>query len=196
MLPKAKCMRADKDMLVNASTVYSPCGRYRYRMSLRWDEGLPLCAFVLPAASGARAIALGDHFDVDLDASSRFAVEFARERNFGGVEIVCAFARIVAEPSLVVSFSDPVGPANDEHIFAALQASMYVVAAWSGLARFKGRAGALLKLAEAAGVRLCCLGVSADGSPIPPIPRMDPRGELPTFVYPSLLTPEQMREQG
>ncbi len=64
------------------------------------------------------------------DPTIRRVVGFSRAWGFGSAEVVNLFALRAANPRLLVDSTDPVGPANDEAIAAAVSAADEVIAAW------------------------------------------------------------------
>jgi hypothetical protein len=132
-----------------ADALFSPCGLYRYRLSRRWDAGRPLAAFVMLNPSTADAI-------TD-DPTIRCCVRLAEREGFGGICVVNLFAYRTPDRTLLASVPDPVGPANDRHIRAAVRASAACILAWGGYLPDRDRANRVLALLKMAKTPLKCI---------------------------------------
>ena len=89
------------------TALFSPCGRFRYRLGRRWGAS-PTVAFVLLNPSTA-----DDERD---DPTVRRCVDFARRLGFGGLEVVNLYAYVATDPDDLRRAGHPVGPENDQHI--------------------------------------------------------------------------------
>ncbi len=139
--------------------VFDPDGAYRYRLWRTWDTALPAAAFILLNPSTADA----SHDDPTL----RRCLGFARAWGYGGVEIVNLFAWRATDPAALRCCRDPIGPANDAAILAAVAGAPLVVAAWGNGGRRHDRAAAVLSLLD--GVPLVCLGLTGADQPRHPL---------------------------
>lgn len=139
--------------------VFDPHGVYRYRLWRTWDTALPAAAFILLNPSTADA----SHDDPTL----RRCLGFARAWGYGGVEVVNLFAWAATDPAALRTCPDPIGPANDAAILAAVTGAPLVVAAWGNNGRLHDRAAAVLRLLD--GIALTCLGLTGAGQPRHPL---------------------------
>src|SRR5689334_18589152 len=102
--------------------LFDPTGRYRYRLWRQWDPAKPAVAFVMLNPSTADA--------TTDDPTIRRCFGFAQGWGFGRLEVVNLFALRATDPRELARHPDPVGPANDAHIAAALALTDQAVAAW------------------------------------------------------------------
>jgi hypothetical protein len=72
------------------TALFSPCGRFRYRLGRRWAEG-PTVALVLLNLSTA-----DDEVD---DPTIRRCIDFARRWGYGGLEVVNLYAHVATDPA-------------------------------------------------------------------------------------------------
>ena len=112
------------------SAVLDESGRYRYRLSRRWEEGDEL-VFVLLNPSTADA--------TEDDPTLRRCVGFARRMGFGGLVVVNLFALRATDPRSLATAADPVGPDNDAHILGACEAADRVLLGWGNHGLLHGR---------------------------------------------------------
>lgn len=151
------------------SAVFSPCGRFRYRLDR--DLGEPL--FVGNQANTTAAFVMLNPSTADAvqdDPTIRRCRWFAREKlRATRLIIVNLYAFRATDPEVLVREGFPIGPENDGHIFNALtDASAGVVVAWGKRAQPQ-RVEAFVALAYLAGRDLLCLRTNADGSPEHPL---------------------------
>ncbi|MEX2446608.1 MAG: DUF1643 domain-containing protein [Dehalococcoidia bacterium] len=140
-----------------ASASFSRDGRYRYSLRRSWDAG-PHVVWVM--LNPSRATAEED------DPTLRRCAGFSRRWGFGSLEVVNLFAAVATEPADLRRFEDPVGPANDRALRAALVGADLVVAAWgAGHGGLLGRAARVRRRLDGA----WCLGVTASGDPRHPL---------------------------
>ncbi len=90
---------------------FSPCGCYRYRLSLSWDDAAPRLLVVMLNPSTAD--------ETLLDPTATRCVLRARALGFGAVWIVNLFALRATDPRALRGADDPVGPGNDAAILGA-----------------------------------------------------------------------------
>jgi hypothetical protein len=105
----------------------SPCGTYRYLLGRRVGEGDRTALFMMLNPSTADA--------TEDDPTIRRCTGFARREGCGVLEVVNLFAYRATDPAELRTAPDPVGPANDHHIKAALGRVALVVVAWGALPR-------------------------------------------------------------
>ena len=107
---------------------FSPCKRYRYRLSREWNSDLPLCAWWMLNPSRANA--------VDNDLTIIKICGFAKRWGFGGVVAVNMFGLVSTDPKLLRVTSDPIGPKNATNLSRILQdypRMTRIVCAWGNL---------------------------------------------------------------
>lgn len=155
---------------VTGSAIFSPCGKYRYRLERRWGPGAPLCFVMLnPSKAGA---------DVD-DPTIRKCIGYARRLLYGGIVVVNLFAYISTDPNGMIleagiKGGDILGQDNDIHIVeSARDCGRAVVLGWGKIDRWwvKERiVDVLWLLHKIVGCEtLCCLKTNKDGSPTHPL---------------------------
>ena len=116
------CIRDRGRLILSKSTAtFSDCGRYRYLLKRRWDEGLN-CLFIGLNPSTATA-------DSD-DATIRKCVALTRTWGFSGMTMANLFAVRCRYPQVLSTHQDPVGPDNDRFLLPALKQAHTVVAMW------------------------------------------------------------------
>lgn len=149
------------DLFTKTSAEFSPCERYRYSLTRRWDNRLPGVCFVMLNPSTATA-------EKD-DPTIRRCVGFAKHWGYGGVAIVNLFALRSTDPAQLYVADDPIGPKNDEAILE-WTGCRDVVCAWGAHGAHLGRGAAVLSLIHrhTAGT-VMCLGVTQDGQPKHPL---------------------------
>lgn len=142
-----------------SNAVVSSCGRYRYELVRRWDDG-PLLEFIMlnPSTAGAAAD----------DPTIRRCVGFAKRWGYGALVVRNLFALRATNPQVLNCHSGglevAIGPDNADHL--SRSDAECTIAAW-------GAHAAALEW-FAAGHRidrphLFCLGTNAGGSPKHPL---------------------------
>jgi|SRR6266487_5021827 hypothetical protein len=145
----------------------SPCGTYRYLLGRR--VGAAQRGLLLVCLNPSTADASLD------DPTIRRAVGFTRREGCGVLEVVNLFAFRATDPAALRTARDPVGPANDRLIAAAVGRAAVVVVAWGVVHRqLAWRAGevaaAIRQQLPVLGHRgPFCLGTTANGSPRHPL---------------------------
>jgi hypothetical protein len=73
-----------------SSAVFSPCGRYRYRLVRRWDSALPLLCLVMlnPSKANGRRN----------DPIVRRCIGFASSWGYGGIVVRNLYALVSTDP--------------------------------------------------------------------------------------------------
>jgi hypothetical protein len=147
---------------VRKHATISECGKFRYRLWRKWGCGSPLL-FIMLNPSTADA-------NVD-DATIRRCMRFARDENFGELEVVNLFAFRATDPKDLRRAGYPVGPENDKHIADAVRDSAAVCLAWGSAVAGLERPAIVLKLLRDLGVsrRLMCLRITRGGYPQHPL---------------------------
>lgn len=138
--------------------LFSPCGRYRYRLE-RSGEGPPITFVMLnPATADAERD----------DPTIRRVRALARGFGRGRVTVVNLYALRTPDPRALRAHPDPVGPENDAHLAHAAAAGGDIVCAWGNHAD-PARADAVLALFAATGARVHHLGTTKSGAPRHPL---------------------------
>jgi hypothetical protein len=138
---------------------FSPCGRYRYKLSRVWADGDKL-AFVMLNPSTA---------DSELDDPTiRRCIRFSRDAGFGGLMVGNLFAWRATDPAQLRRVEAPIGPDNDSSLAEIMTASPVIICAWGGNA-FGGRDVEVLAMIRAAGKVPHCLKMTAGGQPAHPL---------------------------
>lgn len=141
-------------------------GRYRYWLTRRWNDDLPVMGFVMLNPSLA-----DDERD---DRTLRRCVDFAKREQCGSVQLVNLYAFRTPHPEELRNTGDPVGPENDKAQARFLVEVQRVVVGWgSGLRHLPVWRDALgLFMRQASLLHfgpLECLGCTRDGSPRHPL---------------------------
>lgn len=152
-----------QNLLMEAGAELSPCRRYRYTLTRRWDARLPNLLYVL--LNPSRGDELLD------DATITRCIERARRLGYGGMMIVNLFAWRAEQPIELRRIEDPVGPGNDAAILRAAQACDAVICGWGAHADAvqPGRARQVLLVLASLGLQPQALAVNKDGSPQHPL---------------------------
>lgn len=132
-----------------ADALFSRCGRYRYRLTRRWDQSKPLAAFVMLNPSTADAT-------ID-DPTIRCCIRLAKREGFGGIYVVNLFAFRTPDRTRLASVPDPVGPENDRHIHATVRSANACILAWGGYLTHPDRANRVLALLKNTTTPLKCI---------------------------------------
>ncbi|MBT3271062.1 DUF1643 domain-containing protein [Candidatus Poribacteria bacterium] len=146
-------------MTVGAA-VFDETGAYRYRLSRTRSDGAGVVTFVMLNPSTADA-------EVN-DPTIRRCIGFAWDWGHRDLIVVNLFAYRATAPRDLRLATDPVGPANDEHLLAAVCEADVVVAAWGVHGAMLGRDRDVMGLLEGR-ASLQCLGVTKAGHPRHPL---------------------------
>lgn len=147
-----------------ADAVLSSDGRYRYCLTRRWSPTGPTVRWIMINPSTADA-------DLD-DATVRRCVGFARRWGFAALVVHNLYALRATDPRELALADDPVGPDNDAHLCGEAGPRVEVdltVCAWGAHPAAAHRAGPVLALLAAAGVRPHALALTAAGAPRHPL---------------------------
>lgn len=144
----------------SGSAWFSQDRRYRYMLTRRWSDPHAWMTFLMLNPSTADAFAD--------DPTIRRCISFAKREGCGGLDVLNLFAWRATDPKALRECPDPVGPDND-HVIRGHARNSLVVAAWGANGTLRGRSREVAALLAAEGVRLKCLGVTADGSPRHPL---------------------------
>lgn len=141
---------------MHAAAAYSGCGRYRYALWRRWDDG-PQLLFVMLNPSTASETAN--------DPTIRRCIGFARDWGYAALAVANLFAWRTPSPARLRRARGPVGGENDAWITRLGTESALTVAAWGNLGRLHRRDETVCRLLHAPHV----LGLTAAGAPRHPL---------------------------
>lgn len=136
---------------------FSDDRRYRYRLWRGWGvEGGGFVAFVglNPSKADERSN----------DPTIRRCINFAKMWDFGGIQMLNAFAYISTDPYGMLNADDPVGPANDATLRACLKTVRKVIVCWGNHCPANRQTEVLQIIKEAKHVPYC-LGCNKNGTP-------------------------------
>lgn len=134
-------------------------GQYRYLLWRTWDAQKPRVAFIMLNPSTADG--------TEDDPTIRRCIGFAKDWNYGGIEVVNLFAYRATDPKALWDAVDPVGIENEEYLFVTARRAPLIIAAWGALGWYKGRDRQVMKLLGK--YDLHCLEVTRDGHPKHPL---------------------------
>lgn len=155
------------------SAVLSPDGLYRYRL----DRHLGQCDdLVLPNGRLCWIMLNPSTADAELDDPTiRRVRRFTVDNGYSDLAVVNLFAFRATDPSDLQLVDDPVGPANDAFVAAAVLASEAVVAAWGAANPFGCRQAMRWRIEDveyivgSLGRPMVCLGTTKVGHPRHPL---------------------------
>jgi hypothetical protein len=146
-----------------ASAQFSECGRYRYRLTRRWDDGPALMFIQLnPSTAGA---------DRD-DPTVRRDVGFAHGLGYSALTALNIYAGKATDPRDLAAMADPIGPDNDTHIDTAAAHHDLIVFAWRAHAdpdRARAVASRVWRICRHTGGSVACLGWTTNNQPKHPL---------------------------
>src|SRR4051812_41324552 len=88
---------------MNATAIFSRCGKYRYLLTRSWADG-PTATFIMlnPSTAGAE----------QNDPTIRKCIGFAQRLGFGGLQAINLFALRTPSPVILRKARRPIGPGN------------------------------------------------------------------------------------
>lgn len=143
---------------IGRDAVFSPCKRYRYRLTREWGPGDKV-GFLMLNPSTADC-------SVD-DPTIRRCIRFASSWGFDGIEVCNLFAWRATDPLQLRSVTDPVGPENDEYLHQLPSRVRIMVVAWGNFRHDQDRADQVLGRLPECDMR--CLGQNNNLSPRHPL---------------------------
>lgn len=114
-------LSARQTNFVKSTATFSDCGRYRYLLKRRWDEGHN-CLFI--GLNPSTATAESD------DATVRKCAALARTWGFSGMTMANLFAVRCRYPQILSTHQNPVGPENDRFLLPEIEQAHTLVAMW------------------------------------------------------------------
>lgn len=147
------------------SAILSECGKYRYRLERQALSGAGAIAWIMVNPSTADA--------TEDDATIRKVVGFSERLGAGWAIVGNVFAYRATDVNRLKEVYDPHGPDNDMHLRRIIEDAERVIVAWGPTAKLpkllRHRYMRVVRIAEAAGRELLCLGTAQDGQPRHPL---------------------------
>lgn len=145
------------------SAVISECGTYRYLLTrpselAHPDRSTVLFLMLNPSTADA---------SLD-DPTIRRCRSFARTWGAAGITVANLYALRATEPAALWLHDHPTGPENDMWLWKLAREYREVICAW-GVNAKPNRVLAAMRVFEAAGAKLWCLGTTKDGHPRHPL---------------------------
>lgn len=107
------------------------------------------------------------------DPTIRRCIYFAQKYGAGGLHVGNLHAYVTSNPALLSKQDDPVGPDNDDHLFALLRTAQRtdypIICAWGSAAFSFPVDTDFIQAANAMHVKLLCLGKTKLGFPRHPL---------------------------
>jgi hypothetical protein len=141
---------------------FSSDGDYRYFLTRTWGDEKPVVWICLNPSTGN---AFED--DPTIRRVRNFTRRLAPEA--GGLTIVNLYALCATDPAKLWRHPDPVGPAGDYYLGSRATSARLVIAAWGTHGARNERGAQVTAALTDAGVKLMCLGTTADGQPRHPL---------------------------
>lgn len=149
---------------MRGSAIISACGLHRYRLERVIGDG-PTMMFLMVNPPDADA-------DND-DPTVRKCIGFAERNHYGRILIGNEFSFRSPDINALRSAREPIGPDNDAHLRGMFAEANIVIAAWGTLAKLpaalRPRWKDMVRMADAAGIVLHCLGINNDKHPHHPL---------------------------
>lgn len=148
--------------LARGAAVFSPCERYRYRLSREWGApGGRSLLFVGVNPSTATA----DRNDPTI----RRCIVFAQQWGYASLLVGNLFAFRATDPEVMKAHDRPIGHRNDHHLMAMVAEATTVLAAWGNHGCHKERGPHVLQLIRSMGVEPWCFRLTKLGQPEHPL---------------------------
>lgn len=118
-------------MAESRTAVFSECLKYRYSLTIVWDNSLPLCQFI--GLNPSTADEMKD------DPTIRRCKGFARSWGYGGIIMTNLFAYRATDPNEMKRQGDPIGGYNDPFLIESAVKSRGIICAWGNHGSFRLR---------------------------------------------------------
>jgi len=139
---------------------FSPDDDYRYALFRRWGHGPTICWLMLnPSVASAFAD----------DPTIRRCRAFSQRAGYSGLVVVNLYSLRSTKPEALWTHDDPIGPLGDQFIREQAGSRTSVIAAWGAHGARNGRGNQVADALTDAGLRLYCLGTTANGQPKHPL---------------------------
>ena len=160
---------------------FSADRKYRYLLGRRVSDSPHRLLFVMlnPATAD----------ETSNDPTIRRCIGFAKQWNFGLLDIANLFAFRTAYPSELRRVEDPIGPENDKWIYKALSTADRVILAWGNHGSYRSRSNQV-KLMALKAAQPYHLGLNKTGEPKHPL--YLPAAMNPEPMHAVILTHEQI----
>ncbi len=142
------------------SAVFSPDGRYRYRLDRKISDKPGRAAWIMLNPSVA-----GEEVN---DPTATRVINFTDDWGYGTATIGNLAALVSTDPKALKLHGAPIGPYNDEHLHEIVLGADIVIAAW-GSSYPKGMAYRVAEIRRRFGDRLHHLGLTKNGDPRHPL---------------------------
>lgn len=146
-------------------TILSPDRKYRYTLWRQWDENG--CGDGPPAYVMWIGLNPSTADETKDDPTIRRCKAFTTRFGFEAMCMTNLFAFRATDPRALKLADNPVGTANNRHLWLAAQGASLVIACWGAHGRFLNREEDVSRLLWAHSLK--CLGVNSDGTPKHPL---------------------------
>jgi hypothetical protein len=143
------------------TAIFDQTGQYRYQLTRRWQNHGPNVAFVM--LNPSRANAQQD------DPTLRACIQFAQRWEYASLAVVNLFGYCTAQPAVLKTVADPVGPDNDDYLLSIVREADRVVLAWGNGGSWVGRDRTILTLLRPYQAKLSYLQINRSGQPRHPL---------------------------
>jgi hypothetical protein len=143
-----------------SSAVFSPCLRYRYRLSRGWDVALPRVLFVMVNPSSAD--------EKNDDQTMRKCIGLAKRWGFGALDVGNLFAGSPPTRRGLRRAVNPIGE-TDAHVLEMAREASWVVLAWGRHGSLYGRGAAMRALLAKNAIPVLGLPRVKNGEPSHPL---------------------------
>lgn len=143
----------------SGGAVFSPCGKYRYRLWRSWASGSGTVNFLMLNPSTADESAN--------DPTVERCEQRARAWGFSRLIVTNLFAWRDTSPEAMKAAAEPVGAGNDAAILEAARESDRVICAWGVHGLHLGRSAAVLQMLAC--IDLWALRLTSEGQPSHPL---------------------------
>jgi len=145
---------------IEYGAIFDVSGKYRYSLWRSWSTYHPRIVFILLNPSTAD--------EQKNDPTIRRCMGFAREWNFGSLEVVNLFAYRATDYRELFKASNPVGAENNYFLTQAVARCSTVVLGWGNRGNFLDKDRQVMSLLAWRN-DLYCLGITRDGQPRHPL---------------------------
>jgi hypothetical protein len=143
------------------SAVFSPDGHYRYRLERDFERPGPVHVWGMLNPSTADA----DRNDPTVSRCTRYSYTWGASR----LVVVNLYGYRATDPRALARAADPIGPANDQHIAAAVAEAELVICAWGAHGKRRGQVVGLSLVAAGMRDKLHALALTKTGAPRHPL---------------------------
>lgn len=148
---------------VDSGADFSPCGRYRYRLWRKWQEGKTLCVLMLNPSTADESTN-----DPTVERMERRA---RRMPDYGQLVVVNIFSFRATDPEVMKAEPDPIGPDNDQAIMTAAQEADLIITGWGNHGGHLKRSAAVKDLLRDCGAtnKTFAFRITGQGEPQHPL---------------------------